>query len=257
MKIGFIGLGNMSSAIIQGLYNSKNFDMNKIYVSTRNQEILHEKANLYHFHAVSNNQKLIDSVDIVILAVKPEDLRHLKLDFKDKRIVSMAAKTDITQLIRLFGEREIIRIMPNLNVAINQGTIAYTSYHSSSSFEASMLNLLQNLGKTYKIQEQQMSGFIALAGSSPALIYRFLNTLAQSAVDEGFSFSQALEIVSHTMIGSAQYLSQSKDSPLELIKKVASKKGTTQAGLDVLDQQHFDAILKEAALAIINKDKTK
>lgn len=255
MKLGFIGLGNMSYAIIQGLKNSNKFDMNTIYASARNQDKLKERTDALGIHAVSSNEELIDTVDVVFLGVKPEDLRNLNINLKDKAIVSMAAKTTLQDLIDIFGERSIVRIMPNLNASINMGATAYLFHNSNEALQDKTIEILNLIGNAYEIEEHQMSGFIALAGSSPALIYRFIDMLAESALSEGFNKEEALQIVSNTMIGSANYLSQSEDDPQTLINKVASKGGTTREGLNVFDARNFDNIIKESAHAIITKDK--
>lgn len=255
MKIGFIGLGNMSTAIIQGLKNSNAFDMNKIYAYRRNSDTLNVQCQTLGIHSTPSPQALIDQVDIVFLGVKPEDLQSLDIDVSNSKLVSMAAKTSISSLTSIFGATEIIRIMPNLNVAFNLGTSAYCTSHATPQFEEEISNILNLIGNAYKIEENQMSAFIALAGSSPALIYRFANALAESVQDEGFDFDTALQIVSHTLIGSATSLLHSDDTPLTLVNKVASKGGTTRAGLDVFDALHFDDIISKSAQAIIKKDK--
>lgn len=255
MKLGFIGLGNMSYAIIQGLKNSNNFDMHTIYASARNQKKLKERADTLNINTLPSNQELIDTVDVVFLGVKPEDLKSLNLNLKDKPIVSMAAKTTIDDLIQIFGDRSIVRIMPNLNASINMGTTAYLFHNTSDELHNKTIEILNIIGDAYEVEEHQMSGFIALAGSSPALIYRFIDMLAKSALNEGFSKEDALQIVSKTMIGSAKYLSLSEDDPQTLINKVASKGGTTREGLNVFDKRDFDSIIKESAQAIIEKDK--
>ena len=255
MKIGFIGLGNMSSAIIKGLNNSGKFDLSKIYASGRNLEKLKRNTRLLNINYCENNQSLIDQVDLIFLGVKPEDLNTLNLDFKNKIIVSMAAKTNLDSLIKLFGNRPIVRIMPNLNVAINQGSIAYTSYQLNEQTNQEIISILNLLGKVWIIDETKFSGFVALAGSLPALLYRFIDVISDTATEEGYLKAEALKIASYTISSSATYLNQIKSDPKELITKVASKNGTTEAGLTLLKENNFDEILSEAIRAIITKDK--
>ena len=255
MRIGFIGLGNMSSAIIEGLKNSKKFDLTNIYASGRDLEKLKRNTRRLDINYCENNQSLIDQVDLIFLGVKPEDLNNLKLDFKNKIVISMAAKTNLKTLIKLFGNRPFVRIMPNLNVAINQGSIAYTSYQLNEEKNQEIITLLNLLGKVWVIDETKFSGFVALAGSLPALIYRFIDVISDTATEAGYLKAEALEIASHTISSSATYLNQLKTTPKELITKVASKNGTTEAGLNILNEKHFNEILSEAIRAIILKDK--
>lgn len=253
MKLGFIGLGNMSTAIIEGLTN-KGFKKDHIIASSKDLESLLEKTNKLNINMASTNQACIDQSDVIFLGVKPEDLKHLNLDLKDKPIVSMAAKTTIDTLITLFEERPICRIMPNLNVSINQGTIAYTMHHIDRELEKDLVELFNLLGTTYHIEEDDFSAFIALAGSSPALIYRFIDVFSTSTLNN-FDQNIAKEIIAQTMIGSAMKLLEASEDPKTLIKNVSSKGGTTIEGLKVFDDYHFEDTMKKAARAIIDKDK--
>lgn len=256
MKIGFIGLGNMARAMIQGLKNNSNYNLDHVYATRRNLDLLQKQCDELGIHALDSNQALIDAVDIVFLAVKPEDLGSLNLNFEGKMIVSMAAKTTLNTLHDYFGQQDILRIMPNLNVSSNLGSSAYCGDEfTSNQLKDEVARILNILGTAYEIDESQMSGFIALAGSSPALIYRFIDQLAKAGTDEGFDYQMALDIVCQTMIGSATTLSKSSDTPTELVDKVASKGGTTREGLNVFDNLNFDDLIQASAKAIIKKDK--
>ena len=257
MKIGFIGLGNMSSSIISGIRNSNQFDMSKIYASGRDIEKLKKNTKELGINYSLNNEDLINQVDIIFLGVKPEDLSNLNLDFKDKTIVSMAAKTSFEDLINYFGNIPMVRIMPNLNASINKSSIAYTSLNVDNKINNYLLDLFKLIGKVWEIDEAKFSGFIALAGSSPALVYRFIDVLSEAGLNEGFTKEEALEIVAYTFMASSEYLSLANEEPKELIRKVTSKKGTTEQGLLVFDKYNFDEIINKAAQAIINKDKNK
>ena len=259
MKIGFIGLGSMSSAIIQGLKNTKEFDLNTIYASSHNSSTIKERCQTLGINACLSNQELIESTDVIIIGVKPENLKDLAKEInpylKEKAIISMAAKTPFDTLVSYFGERSMIRIMPNLNVTINKGSTAIASYKGGKDLEDFVEKIFNLLGHTYKLKEEQFSGFIAMAGSAPALIYRFINELAKAGIQEGFTKEESLDIVSQTVIGSSEYLSQSSDDPEILISRVSSKGGTTIEGLNVFDELKFNELIQKATEAIIIKDK--
>lgn len=251
MKLGFIGLGNMSQAIIKGLLNN-NYNKYDIFASGKDLEKLKKNTESLGIQYTTSNQACIDQSDIIFLGVKPENLEALHVDFKDKLVVSMAAKTNLKTLKEIFGPQKFIRIMPNLNVSINQGVIAYTAHNIEKNILSSFVKIISNLGHLYEIKEEAMSEFIALAGSAPALIYRFIDAMSQ---DEVFDKNLALEIVAHTMIGSAQYVLDSHIPPHTLIKNVSSKGGTTIEGLKIFDAYDFETMIKHAKDAIIKKDK--
>ncbi len=253
MKLGFIGLGNMSTAIIEGLIN-KGFNPQNIIASAKNLETLKIKTDKLNINMAQSNQACIDESDVIFLGVKPEDLKNLDLNLYDKAIVSMAAKTTIDSLVDMFGERAICRIMPNLNVSINEGTISYTTHKMEQELEQQLVSLFNLLGKTYAIEEKDISAFIALAGSSPALIYRFIDAFSHSTLNN-FETDVAKEIIAQTMIGSALKLLKDDTDPKELIKNVSSKGGTTIEGLKVFDDYEFENMIQDAVKAIIKKDK--
>lgn len=253
MKIGFIGFGNMAFALVQGLL-TKNFPAENIIASSRTKESLEKKAQALKIKIASDNQSCIDESDIIFLGLKPEDLPKLKVDFKNKPIISMAAKRKIEDLKKLFGEQAFCRIMPNLNVAINQGSIAYFMDNIPADKEKNIIELLNLLGKTYAISEEDFSAFTALAGSSPALFYYMIDLMSAS-VSANFDKKTAVEIVATTMLGSALTSLKNKEDLKQLVKNVASKGGTTIEGLKVFDEYNFEAMIYGAMQAIIKKDK--
>ena len=259
MKLGIIGLGNMSSAIVEGLQSSNTFDMSSIYASGRNLDKLSTLCNKLGINACKDNEALIESSDIIMLGVKPEQLKELSESIrpllKDKPIISIAAKTSFNTLQDLFGPRPYIRIMPNLNVAIRKGMSAIAYLNTSTTMESYIDNLFSTIGGIVHIPESQFSGFIGLAGSSPAFIFRLINEIAKIGVEEGFTLEQSLEIVSKAVEGSSLYLRESSDAPETLIMKVTSKGGTTYEGLKVMDEEDFDTIIHKTIRATIQKDK--
>lgn len=252
MKLGFIGFGNMSMAMVEGLKASKKFNMENIYASAQNKEKLENNCEKLKINATKDNQDCIDKSDLIFIGVKPESLHTLNLDFKGKPVISMAAKTNFEALETFFGPQNFYRIMPNLNVKQNMGVIALSHQYEKN---LELYYTLSLLGHVYEMEEHMISGFIALAGSSPALMYRFIDALSDAVLDEGFTKQEALEIVSYTMMGSAQTVLNAKESPKTLVEKVSSKGGTTIEGLKVFDDYHFEDTMKKAARAIIDKDK--
>lgn len=259
MKLGIIGLGSMSTALLEGLHSVEFYNMSTIYASTHSQDTLENISKAFSINPAYSNKELVDQTDIILLAVKPEDLPLLAEEIKpylhNKPIISIAAKTSINTLIELFGERPIIRIMPNLSVKFRQSVTAITYHNTTQVQEEFITNLFSILGTILEIPESQFSGFIGLSSSAIALVFKFIDAIAKSGLEENFTYEQALRIVSLTTKSAAHNVLNSKETPPQLIARVASKKGTTAKGLEVLDDNNFDAIINMAIKAIIEKDK--
>ena len=259
MKLGIIGLGAMSTAILEGLHTIEFFDMSTIHASTQSQEKLKNICTTYNIKPAFSNRELVEVADIILIATKPEDLKKVANDINpylnDKPIISIAAKTPISTLIDIFGERAIIRIMPNLSVKFRQSVSAMATHNTTQQQEDFITNFLSLLGTIEEIPESMFSGFIGLSSSGIALVIDFIDALAKAGLAEGFTYEQALRIVSLTTKSAAHNVLNSKETPQELIAKVTSKKGTTAAGLRVLKEENFNEIISKAVLAIIDKDK--
>lgn len=133
MKVGFIGIGNMANAIIKGMIEKKYMNSEEIYISSRTKEKLTDFASETKTTICSSNEELIASVDIVVLAVKPNVLAEILPDLSSAikkyqpLLVSIAAGTSLKKLSHLIGinsTNPIIRVMPNLNSVIGEGMTA-------------------------------------------------------------------------------------------------------------------------------------
>lgn len=245
----------MASAIIEGIS-----DKESVYISTSTPQRTIEKAQLLGVNATLNNRDLVTKVDSVILCVKPEMLESVTEEIKDlvndKVVVSIAAKKTIQDLESYLGSIPIVRVMPNLNATIKQSTSAITRNSRVNDKNYQLVKeIFENVGEVFEVDESLFSAFIGIAGSSPAFIFKFIDSLMNQAVQEGMDFDEALSITASAVKGSANFLLQSPDSADELVRKVCSPGGTTIEGVQSLDRNHFDTIVNEAVTATIQKDK--
>ena len=253
MKIGFIGIGNMAKAIINGIE-----DKDSIIISSRSN--VEQRAKELSVNYANNNIECAQQADIIFLCVKPEQFKEVLDEINEyityKHVVSIAAKLTINDIKEMASTNKIIRVMPNLNVAIKEGTCAICKDNEVSETEFEVVkSIFENLGDLEEISETLFPAFIGIAGSAPAFIFSFMEGLIKEALLEGMNPEQALEIVRSTMRGSAEYLSQSKSSPQDLIEKVCSPGGTTIEGINSLNEDHFQTIIAKAVRKTINKDK--
>ncbi|QIK69218.1 pyrroline-5-carboxylate reductase [Erysipelothrix sp. HDW6C] len=255
MKIGFIGIGNMAQAIIQGMP-----DKNSIVISARTPEDTLFKASKLGVHAASNHEMCVIESDIIVLSVKPEKfpeiIAEIKPFLKGKTIVSIAAKLSLDDITAMTGDIAIVRVMPNLNVAIQKG-ISAICHNSLTSPEHlnTVRDIFNHLGEIIEIDEAQFSGFSAIGGSSPAFVFKFIDAMAKEGMEEGLSYEETLDIAALAVAGSADYLRISGVDAQILTKRVCSPGGTTIEGVTSLDNNKFESVVREAVRATIDKDK--
>lgn len=254
MKIGFIGVGKMATAIIIGLKQTEH----EILVSGSSPARSKEIANNLGLTAASSHQDLINEVDLVILGIKPQlfDDVLAELTFT-KPVMSMAAGVSLDKLAALTDSGlPLIRIMPNMNAQILQSTTGICfNQDVSEDLKALAHEITDSFGTTFELVEKNFDTFTALAGSSPAYIYLFIEAMAKAGVKNGLTKAQALDIVTQTVMSSAQNLLSSEDSPHDLIDKICSPGGTTIAGLMDLEKTGLTHSVVSAIDATIDRAK--
>lgn len=274
LKIGFIGAGNMSSALIRGIFSKEtNVAPANIFVFDRHPEKINLLEKELNIKPSANVLELVENSNLIVLAIKPNGLadliseiaNHLSLEQLTKKIfISIAAGYSLENLTKLFinaqktlnnDNLKIARFMPNMNVAIGQGASALTSQNLTAEEVALIKDIFANTGKIWQILEKDFVTFTALAGSSPAFIYMFIDSLAKAAVKHGIKKDQALEIAIQAVLGSAMTLEQTTKHPYELIDQVCSPGGTTIAGLVDLEKHNFSADIVSCIDKTIKKDK--
>lgn len=247
-KIGIIGFGNMGSALgeqFKTKYDILVFDQDS-----------HKTKNLAGIDVADNATDLINKVDIVILAVKPQDLGNLLEEIKNfmkgKLIISIAAGITTDRIEKYLVNARVIRVMPNLPARIAKGMICLCRGKSAEQEDLSFAEeLFNNLGNTLVLDEAMMDAATAISGSGPGYLYDwaegknieeikkyakdvFIPALTRAAQSIGFAPRQAQALAKVTVEGSIDFLEKTKLSTLELKKQVTSKGGTTEAGLKVL-----------------------
>lgn len=255
MKIGFIGVGKMASAIINGLKKTQH----DIIISGSSLDRSKELAEKLELAYANSHQDLIDQVDMVILGIKPQMFEAVlsPLTFKQP-VMSMAAGISLERMENLLGRHiPLLRIMPNMNAQILKSTTALTTNHLvDDNLLALAKEVTNSFGSTFELAEKDFDTFTALAGSSPAFIYLFIEAMAKAGVKNRLPKDKALAIVTETVFGSAQNLLISNETPNDLIDKICSPGGTTIAGLIDLEKNGLPYAVSSAIDKTIEKAKS-
>jgi len=266
-KIGIIGCGNMGSAIGEQLTSHQY----EIWVFDKDAT---KTDNLLGVKIAKNNSDLVNNVDTVILAVKPQDFDNLLDEIKDctkeKLIISIAAGITTNYIEKRFNNVRVVRVMPNMPARIGKGMscLCKGKFITDEDLNFSK-KLFEILGETLILNEDMMDAATAISGSGPGYFYdlgenksmseikkfansNFIPDLTASAESIGFSSEQAKLLVNVTAAGSLALLQMGDASPSELKKQITSKGGTTEAALKVL---HNGGSLKEAVRAARDRAK--
>ncbi len=253
-SIGFIGAGNMATAIINGLIAQKGSGsfINVFDVST---EKLDEISKL-GVNAFSSSQDVVKNSDIIVLAVKPQNYAEVLEALKDvvstdKTFVSIAAGISINYVQSALGcECPVVRVMPNTPLLLKKGASALCpSDNIREENKQIVYDMFAGSGVCEYITEDHMNEIIAVNGSSPAYIYMFAKAMADYAVSVGIDYDKALNLICATLEGSAAMLKESGDTPDVLIEKVSSKGGTTIEALNKLREHGFTEAIDDAMKA--------
>lgn len=256
--IGFVGTGNMGSAIIKGMLSS-GIKSDSIFVNDRNSKALPalKEAGV---NICSNNVEVAKNSKYIFLAVKPivydEILHEISSVIDDDNvIVTMAAGFDIARVKMIIGDKKIVRIMPNTPALVNSGfTVACYDDKLNTEERETVTKLLKTFGGVKEITENYINAYSALSGSSPAFIFMLIEAMADAAVLMGIPRSDAYEAAETTIIGSAKLALESHKHPGELKDMVCSPGGTTIEGVRTLEENGFRSSIIEALINTYKKN---
>ncbi len=259
MKIGFIGCGNMATAMMKGMIESHWVDASSILVSNRSKEKLFNMEKNYGVQIEFDNKKVAESADLLVLSVKPQMyldvIDEVKTSIKKEALIlTIAPGFTIARLEELLGDHKIVRSMPNTPAMVGQGMSAYVCNQNCDQKDQELIEAFLNcFGKCAQVNESQMDAVTAVSGSSPAYVYIFIEAMADAAVKAGLSRNLAYEFAAQAVLGSAKMVFDTKKHPGELKDMVCSPAGTTIEAVSVLEKNGFRGIVMEAMEACVNK----
>jgi pyrroline-5-carboxylate reductase len=238
-KIGFIGVGHMGQAMIKALVDSKTVEPGNLFATNRSFGNLKKVEELYGVRPLSTNEELVDTCDIVVLAVKPQDLAQvlepIASSFHNGHLViSVAAGFSISTLKKLIpGAGGIARAMPNTPATIQKAVVGYCLASGSQAYQGTVEDFLKPLGLVVPADEGDP--FVALTvscGSGTGFVFELMQYWQEWVEEHGFDPQTARKMVVQTFLGAAELAARSEDTSLvELQERVVSKKGVTAAGL--------------------------
>lgn len=265
MKLGIIGCGNMGEIFLDSLVKGSVSEIKEIVVSEKDNDRGNYIKSEYKVD-VLNNVELVEFSDVVILAVKPQELDEVLSEIvsvvdSSKLIISIAAGVRISFIQSFFNEDvKVIRVMPNTACVIKKGISALSKGKFVELEDMKLIkNILSETGEVIEVEEEFMDIITAVSGSGPGYLSYIVKALIDEAVGHGLDKEIATKIVLKTLSGTAELLKSTGMKPSTLIDKVASKGGTTEAALNVFDEAKLSFIIKEAVkkAALRSKELSK
>lgn len=242
MKIGFIGMGNMAQAIAAGFIYSDKIDGADVYAYAPHQDKLKANAGKIGFVPAPTPKALVQSVDVIIIACKPyqikDVLKEIKDDIAGKAIVSVAAGWVYDTYVGEVGESVRIQcIMPNTPAMVGEGVLLFERKNSLNDDErAELIDLFGQLGLVEELPTELMGIGGAVSGCGPAFMDLIMEAYADAAVKYGIPRPLAYKLISQTMLGSAKLQLESGSHPAALKDAVCSPNGTTIRGVAALER---------------------
>jgi len=254
MKISFIGGGNMARALIGGLRNNS-FNMADITVLETDAD---KRVQLQTDFGIQVTQQLpcASSADVIVLAVKPQQLRDLSIFLgsllQRQLVISIAAGIRSQDIARwLGGYQSIVRVMPNTPAQVLAGVSALYALPAVSAVQREQAQTILNaVGSTLWLDdESKMDAVTAISGSGPAYVFYFIEAMQQAALELGLPEEQARLLSLQTFAGASALASASSEAPAVLRAQVTSKGGTTERALLTLEAAEVKSAIIKAAQA--------
>lgn len=262
MNIGFIGAGNMGSAIIKGVIKQNNINKSKIYVTDKAESVAKDLSLEFNINYLSSNIEIADKCKMIFLAVKPNIYEKVLNELKSKItnehiIVSIAAGISIEYIQNFFDiPIKIVRTMPNTPALVLEGMTAISYNKNIEEQElVEVVKIFESVGKVEIIDEKFMDIIPAVSGSSPAYVYMFIEAIADGAVKQGMPRQQAYKFAAQAVYGSAKMVLETDKHPGELKDMVCSPGGTTIDAVYTLEKNCFRGSVIEAMDACTQKSR--
>ena len=262
MKLGIIGFGNMAEAILGGILTGGFVVKEDITVSGKDESMLTKASEKYGVGVETDNKKVVDASDVILLSVKPQILPDVIEEIrdvcsKDKLIISIVAGKTQKWIEEAFGcAHKVVRCMPNTPALVGEGCTGICFSDSVSEEEkAYALNMFSCIGKAQEVPEKLMDVVVGVSGSAPAYVFMFIEAMADAAVEMGMPRKQAYDFAAQAVMGSAKLLLETGKHPGELKDMVCSPAGTTIAAVHVLEEKGMRAAVMDAVIKCIERSK--
>lgn len=262
MKLGFIGTGNMASAIMSGVIKNNIFLANEIIGSDLLATGREKVKEQFGINVTESNKEVAIHAEVIVLSVKPQFYADVIAEIKDivkekQMIITIAPGKTLAWLEEQFGKPvKIVRTMPNTPAMVGAGMTAAVANQYMNEEEISYIkSILESFGRVEFVPERLMDVVVATSGSSPAYVYMMIEAMADAAVSGGMPRSQAYQFAAQAVLGSAKMVLETGMHPGALKDMVCSPGGTTIESVRTLEALGFRSAIIEAMKVCEEKSK--
>jgi pyrroline-5-carboxylate reductase len=261
MTIGFIGAGNMGTALCKAFLSHDEVKAEDIIACDHSEDKLSILSASLGVKTDTDISSVMD-VDFLILAVKPQGIESLAAEISerinvDTVLISVLAGTTIKTLDSLLHHKKIIRAMPNTPALVNKGVIGWFANNEVSPDEKTLVQeLLQSAGSATELSSEALIDDVAaLSGCGPGFFFALVDAWQKATSSLELPEDMRKKMLFETLEGSLELVRQSDDSPSKLAEKVASKGGATEQGLKVLKEANIEKIFSDMIIAACKRCK--
>ena len=262
MKLGFIGTGNMASAIMSGVIKNNIFAANEIVGSDLLAAGREKVQRQFGINVTASNKEVVEQAEVFVLSVKPQFYAEVIAEIKDsvredQIVITIAPGKTLAWLEEQFGKQvKIVRTMPNTPAMVGAGmTAAVPNAYLNPDEIDYVTTILESFGRVEFVPERLMDVVVSTSGSSPAYVYMMIEAMADAAVSGGMPRSQAYQFAAQAVLGSAKMVLETGMHPGALKDMVCSPGGTTIEAVRTLEALGFRSSIIEAMKVCEEKSK--
>jgi len=261
-RICVLGAGKAGEALVAGLLSSGWSKPADIVATARHQERIDELSKRYGIEGTLDNVAAVEGAQVVVIAVKPQDIEGLLGDVgaaldSSQTVLSIAAAIP-TELIErhMVDGVPVVRAMPNAPVTVHEGMAGVTGgAHATEEHVALAEEVLGSVGRSVRVDEAYMDAVTAVSGSGPAYFALLAESMIEAGILLGLSREVSTDLVVQTMLGTAKLLRDEKMHPVELREMVTSPGGTTISAIRELEQAGVRAAFLNAIQAAMKRSR--
>jgi pyrroline-5-carboxylate reductase len=261
-RICVLGAGKAGEALVAGLLSSGWSKPADIVATARHQERIDELSKRYGIEGTLDNVAAVEGAQVVVIAVKPQDIEALLGDVgaaldSSQTVVSIAAAIPTELIERHMGDGvPVVRAMPNAPVTVHEGMAGVTGgAHATEEHVALAEEVLGSVGRSVRVDEAYMDAVTAVSGSGPAYFALLAESMIEAGILLGLSREVSTDLVVQTMLGTAKLLRDEKMHPVELREMVTSPGGTTISAIRELEQAGVRAAFLNAIQAAMKRSR--
>lgn len=262
LRIGFIGAGQMATALARGFVQARVISADRIVACDVSADAAAKFASQSGGITVADAARVLKESSLVFVSVKPQHVASVLADMKpalssSHLIVSIAAGISLAKLSKGLGEfSRLIRVMPNTPALVGAGASAYARGATATEEDGQLVRqLLSTVGIAIEVPEKLLDAVTGLSGSGPAYVYQFIEGLSDGGVRMGLPRDVATRLAAQTVLGAAQMVLSTGQHTGTLKDAVTSPGGTTIAGLHALEQGGLRGILMDAVQAATERSQ--